>query len=65
MNLNGVTSGKPYTGRGTASSYPYTRCVGFDPYRRVRRARMTRRGDLMFLVGFAVVIAAALLWAFL
>jgi hypothetical protein len=39
--------------------------VGFDPYRRVRRARTTRRGDLTFVIVFAVVIAAAIVWAFL
>jgi hypothetical protein len=37
--------------------------MGFDPYRRIRRARMTRRGDLTFLVGFALLIAALLVWA--
>jgi len=39
--------------------------VGFDPYRRVRRRRTTRRGDLVFVLGFAVLIAAVLLWALL
>jgi hypothetical protein len=38
--------------------------MGFDPYRRIRRRRTTRRGDLLFLVGFLVVFAAALTWAF-
>jgi hypothetical protein len=39
--------------------------VGFDPYRRVRRRRMTRRGDLIFVIGFAILIIAVLVWAFL
>jgi ribosomal protein S6E (S10) len=39
--------------------------VGFDPSRRIRRRRMTRRGDIIFVVGFAVLIAAVLLWAVL
>jgi hypothetical protein len=39
--------------------------VGFDPYRRVRRARTTRRSDLIFVIFFALVITAALVWAFL
>jgi hypothetical protein len=38
--------------------------VGFDPYRRIRRARMTRRGDVLFLVGSVAVIVALLVWAF-
>jgi hypothetical protein len=37
--------------------------VGFDPYKRIRRARTTRRGDIMFLAGFIVLITAALVWA--
>jgi len=37
--------------------------VGFDPYRRVRRRRRTKRSELIFLVGFLVLIVAVLLWA--
>lgn len=37
--------------------------MGFDPYRRVRRARMTRRGDLVFLIGFLALLAGLVLWA--
>ena len=39
--------------------------MGFDPYRRTRRRRMTRRGDILFLVAFVVLFGAALTWAFL
>jgi hypothetical protein len=39
--------------------------VGFNPYARIRRARMTRRGDAMFLVGFGLVIVALIVWAML
>jgi hypothetical protein len=38
--------------------------VGFDPYSRIRRARMSRRGDLIFLGSFLVLIAALIVWAF-
>jgi hypothetical protein len=38
--------------------------VGFDPYRRIRRARTTRRGDLVFLLSFTLVVVALLVWAF-
>jgi hypothetical protein len=38
--------------------------MGFDPYRRIRRRRTTRWGDIAFFVGFMVVLAAALTWAF-
>lgn len=37
--------------------------MGFNPYARIRRARMTRRGDLLFLAFFGLLIAAMLLWA--
>jgi hypothetical protein len=37
--------------------------VGFDPYRRIRRARMTRRGDILFLAGFLFLIAALVAWS--
>jgi hypothetical protein len=37
--------------------------VGFDPYRRLHRARMTRRGDLLFLGGFLLLTLALLVWA--
>lgn len=43
----------------------YTAAVGFNPYARIRRARMTRAGDVAFLVGFFVLIAAAIAWAML
>lgn len=43
----------------------YTPGVGFDPYRRLRRARMSRRGDAIFLATFLVVIVALLAWAVL
>jgi hypothetical protein len=39
--------------------------MGFNPYSRIRRARMTRRGDIAFLVGFSLLIAAAIVWAML
>jgi hypothetical protein len=39
--------------------------MGFDPYRRIRRRRRTRRGDILFLVGFLVLFGAALTWAFI
>jgi hypothetical protein len=39
--------------------------MGFDPYRRIRRARMTRRGDILFLAGFLVVVAGLMVWTFL
>jgi hypothetical protein len=39
--------------------------VGFDPYRRIRRARTTKRGDVVFVLVFAVIITAALVWAVL
>jgi hypothetical protein len=39
--------------------------VGFDPYRRIRRARMTRRGDVIFFTTFLVVTVALLAWAVL
>jgi hypothetical protein len=39
--------------------------VGFNPYSRIRRARMTRRGDIAFLVGFSLLIGAAIAWAML
>jgi hypothetical protein len=39
--------------------------VGFNPYSRIRRARMTRRGDIAFLAVFFVLIAAAIAWAML
>ncbi len=39
--------------------------MGFNPYSRIRRARMTRRGDIAFLVGFSRLIAAAIVWAML
>jgi len=38
--------------------------MGFDPYRRIRRRRTTRRGDIIFFVGFLVLTAAVLTWAF-
>jgi hypothetical protein len=37
--------------------------VGFDPYRRLRRSRMTKRGDLLFLGGFLFLTVALLVWA--
>jgi hypothetical protein len=39
--------------------------VGFDPYRRIRRRRTTRRGDIAFVLLFAVLFGAVLTWAFL
>ena len=39
--------------------------MGFNPYKQIRRARMTRRGDLAFLVGFSLLICAAIAWAML
>jgi hypothetical protein len=37
--------------------------VGFDPYKTIRRARNTRRGDLIFLGSFLVLVVALFLWA--
>jgi hypothetical protein len=39
--------------------------VGFDPYKRIKRNRTTRRADLAFVLFFAAVIAALLVWAML
>jgi hypothetical protein len=39
--------------------------VGFDPYRRIRRARMTKRGDIVFVATFFLLTCAALVWAML
>jgi hypothetical protein len=39
--------------------------VGFDPHRQIRRSRMTRKGDLMFLFGFLALIVALFVWAML
>jgi hypothetical protein len=39
--------------------------VGFNPYARIRRARMTRRGDVLFLAFFGLLVAAAFVWAVL
>jgi len=39
--------------------------MGFDPYRRIRRRRRTRRGDILFLTFAVVLVVAALTWAFL
>jgi hypothetical protein len=39
--------------------------VGFNPYARIRRARMTRRGDVLFLAVFGVLVAAMFVWAML
>jgi len=38
--------------------------MGFDPYRRIRRRRRTRRGDVLFLTFAVILVAAALTWAF-
>jgi hypothetical protein len=38
--------------------------MGFDPYRRIKRRRTTRRGDIAFVVLFVLLFAAALTWAF-
>jgi hypothetical protein len=37
--------------------------VGFDPYRRIRRARTTRRGDLLFLGVFLALVVGLIVWA--
>lgn len=58
-----VTTRVAYTGRLTDRLH--SPGVGFDPYRRIRRARLTKRGDILFLVTFLVVIAALLVWAML
>jgi hypothetical protein len=39
--------------------------VGFNPYARIRRNRMTRRGDAVFLLSFLLVITALIVWAML
>ena len=41
----------------------YAPAVGFDPYRRLRRARMTRRGDVAFLLTFVLLTVGLLVWA--
>jgi len=37
--------------------------VGFNPYNQIRRARMTRWGDALFLGFFLAVTAGAIVWA--
>jgi hypothetical protein len=39
--------------------------VGFNPYAKIRRNRMTRRGDILFLATFFGLTIAALVWSFL
>ena len=41
------------------------RGVGFDPYKRIKRNRTTRRSDLIFVLTFATIIAALIVWAVL
>ena len=69
LNLNGVIHRDPGTLYPHADTVleprRYTAAVGFNPYSRIRRARMTRRGDIAFLVGFSLLICAALAWAML
>jgi hypothetical protein len=68
-NLIRVTS-RAYTASPTEGtnlrdpvSADYTAAVGFDPYRRVRRARLTRRSELVFLVVFLALFVAVVVWA--
>jgi hypothetical protein len=37
--------------------------MGFNPYSRIRRARMSRRGDVAYFVFFLALIVALLVWA--
>lgn len=37
--------------------------MGFNPYSRIRRARMTRAGDVAYIAFFLIVVLAAVLWA--
>jgi len=37
--------------------------MGFNPYNRIRRARMTRTGDIAYVAVFVAIVAAAVLWA--
>lgn len=37
--------------------------VGFNPYNRIRRARMTRTGDLLYVGIFLALIAGLVIWA--
>lgn len=39
--------------------------MGFNPYARIRRNRMTRRGDVAFVLSFMLVIVALIVWAML
>ena len=39
--------------------------MGFNPYNRIRRARMTRTGDIVFVAVFLALTLAAVVWAFL
>lgn len=39
--------------------------MGFDPTRRIRRNRTTRRGDLTFLIAFGLLFVALIVWAML
>lgn len=70
VNPSGVTR-QPYTVRPTdgrnlvALARLDFQPMGFNPYARIRRARMTRRGDILFLAVFGLLIAAMLVWAML
>lgn len=37
--------------------------MGFNPYNQIRRARMTRRGDVLYVGFFLLVIVALVVWA--
>lgn len=37
--------------------------MGFNPYQTIRRARMTRRSDIILLVSFLAVLAGLIAWA--
>lgn len=39
--------------------------MGFNPYAKIRRARNTRAGDIAFVLGFTLLIVAAIVWAML
>ena len=39
--------------------------MGFNPYARIRRNRMTKRGDVVFVVSFLLIIVALFVWAML
>lgn len=37
--------------------------MGFNPYKRIRRNRTTRWGDILYVGAFLVILAALVAWA--